>query len=126
MLVSITCVGTNKQTSLRVQINMLNFFSRTDHASSSDLSRQEFFIFTCIILYKYIFFKVDSRPKNCIRMTNKIEKSCSVDSQACLVFTRHYNFFLEGLLLFYYTLVVNKAKKLLPNHTKAAGSPSLI
>ena len=125
MLAFITRVGTNKQISLRLKINMLLFFSTTDHASSSDLSYQEFFLYS-IALYNYIFLKVESRPKNCIRMTNKIEKSCSVDSLACLVFTRHYNFFLEGLLPFYYTLVVNKAKKLFPNHRRAAGSPPLI
>ena len=128
MLVSITRVGTNKQTSLRMEINMLNFFSTTDHASSSDLSCQEFFL-SSIALYKFkfIFFKVDSRPKNCIRMTNKIEKSCSVDLLACLVFIRHYNFFWRAYYLFIiYTLFVNKAKKLLPNHTRAAGLPTLI
>ena len=88
MLVSITRVGNNKQTSLRLEINMLNFFSTTDHVSLSDLSCQEFFL-SSIALYKYIFFKFDSRPKNCIRMTNKIEKSYSVDSLACLVSTRY-------------------------------------
>ena len=57
MLVSITHVGTNKQTSLRVEVNMLNFFSRTDHTSSSDLSCQE--IFLSSIALKSI---VDQKP----------------------------------------------------------------
>ena len=123
MLVSIIRVGTNKQTSLRVKINMLNLFSTSDHASSSDLSCQEFLL-SSVALYKY---KVDSRSKNCICMANKIGKSCSVEFTSLFGFHSTLKFFSRGFLLpFYYTLVVNKAKKLLPNHTRAASSPPLI